>query len=102
MTAGIPTAPSAVNLRVVVAGLMTVMALAVIDANIVNTALPRIGVDLGDMARMTWAVTAFLLASTIVAPLYGKLSDLYGRRRLMTVAILIFLWDRCCAARRDR
>ena len=70
---------------------MTVMALAVIESSIVNTSLPRIVTDLGGMARMAWAVTAFLLASTIAAPLYGKLSDLYGRRSLLIVSIGIFL-----------
>ena len=82
---------SADGFRLVLAGLMAVMGLAVIDSNIVNTALPRIAADLGDAARMAWAVTAFLLASTISAPLYGKLSDLYGRRRLLVIAIVMFL-----------
>ncbi len=77
--------------RVILAGLMTVMALAVIDSNIVNTSLPRIASDLGGMSRMAWAVTAFLLATTVSAPLYGKLSDLYGRRPLMIASIAIFL-----------
>ncbi len=77
--------------RAVLAGLMTVMALAIIDANIVNTSLPRIASDLGGMAEMAWAITAFLLATTVSAPLYGKLSDLYGRRPLMLAAIVIFL-----------
>ena len=86
-----PIGGSAPKLRLVLAGLMTVMALAVIDSNIVNTSLPRIVGDFGGMAQMAWAVTAFLLASTVSAPLYGKLSDLYGRRRLMTVSIGVFL-----------
>jgi EmrB/QacA subfamily drug resistance transporter len=79
------------NMRVVLAGLMTVMALAVIDSNIVNTSLPRIASELGGMSQLSWVLTAFLLTTTIAAPLYGKLSDLYGRRRLLIIAIGVFL-----------
>ena len=90
---GIPaTAHPVRRWRIILAGLMTVMALAVIDSNIVNTSLPRIATDLGGMSRMAWAVTAFLLATTISAPLYGKLSDLYGRRPMMIASIAIFLF----------
>ncbi len=70
---------------------MTVMALAVMDTNIVNTSLPRITGDLGGLSRLTWVVSAFLLTSTIATPLYGKLSDMYGRRRLITISIAVFL-----------
>jgi EmrB/QacA subfamily drug resistance transporter len=79
------------NLTLIFGGLMAVMALAVIETNIMNTSLPRIVTDLGGLSHLAWVVTAFLLASTIAAPLYGKLSDLYGRRRLMTISIVIFL-----------
>src|SRR5204863_1281422 len=58
---------------------------------IVSTALPTIVGDLGGLEHLSWVVTAYLLASTIVAPLYGKLGDLYGRKRLLQTAIVVFL-----------
>jgi len=72
-------------------GLMLVMLLAALDATIVSTALPTIVQDLGGLSRLSWVVTAYLLAQTVVTPLYGKLGDLYGRRRVMQAAIGIFL-----------
>ncbi|MFD1111058.1 MDR family MFS transporter [Pseudoroseomonas ludipueritiae] len=77
--------------RIVMAGALLTMCLAALDQNIVNTALPRMVGDLGGMAHISWVVTAFMLCSTVTTPLYGKLSDLYGRRRLFFVAILLFL-----------
>ncbi len=82
--------PSA-HLRTVMAGALLTMVLAALDQNIVNTALPRIVGDLGGMAHISWVVTAFMLTATATTPLYGKLSDIYGRRRLFFVAILLFL-----------
>src|SRR3954468_14273886 len=73
------------------AGVLLAMALAALDQNIVNTALPRMAADLGGMAHLSWVVTAFMLTSTTTTPLYGKLSDIYGRRRLFFVAIVLFL-----------
>jgi EmrB/QacA subfamily drug resistance transporter len=70
---------------------MLCILLASLDQNIVNTALPRMVSDLGGMAHLSWVVTAFMLSSTVTTPLYGKLSDTYGRRRLFLVAIIIFL-----------
>ncbi|MBX9596639.1 MAG: MFS transporter, partial [Roseomonas sp.] len=67
------------------------MLLAALDQNIVNTALPRMAADLGGMAHLSWVVTAFMLTSTTTTPLYGKMSDLYGRRRLFFIAIALFL-----------
>jgi len=75
----------------VFAGLMMAMALAALDQNIVSTALPRIVSDLGGLAHLSWVVTAFLLTSTMTTPLYGKLSDMYGRKPLFYVAIGLFL-----------
>ena len=69
------------------AGALLAMLLAALDQNIVNTALPRMVGELGGMAHLSWVVTAFMLTSTTKTPLYGKLSDLYGRRRLFFVAI---------------
>jgi EmrB/QacA subfamily drug resistance transporter len=65
--------------------------LAALDQTIVATALPRIVADLRGFNHLSWVVTAYLLTSTVTVPLYGKLSDLYGRRRLFVVAISIFL-----------
>ncbi|HEY2133073.1 MAG TPA: DHA2 family efflux MFS transporter permease subunit [Acetobacteraceae bacterium] len=84
------TAPTA-QLRTVLAGALLAMVLAALDQNIVNTALPRIVGDLGGMAHLSWVVTAFMLCSTITTPIYGKLSDIYGRRTLFFVAILVFM-----------
>jgi EmrB/QacA subfamily drug resistance transporter len=84
------TAPSA-QLHTVLAGALLAMVLAALDQNIVNTALPRIVGDLGGMAHLSWVVTAFMLCSTITTPIYGKLSDIYGRRTLFFVAILVFM-----------
>jgi EmrB/QacA subfamily drug resistance transporter len=75
----------------VFAGLMLALTLASLDQNIVSTALPRIVSDLGGLAHLSWVVTAFMVTSTISTPLYGKLSDIYGRKRLYYVSILIFL-----------
>ena len=60
--------------------LMLVLLLASLDQTIVSTALPTIVGDLGGLQHLSWVVTAYLLASTIVGPLYGKLGDLYGRK----------------------
>src|SRR4051812_1801427 len=65
--------------------------LAALDQTIVATALPRIVGDLHGFAHLSWVVTAYLVASTVTIPVYGKLSDLYGRRRMFVVAIVIFL-----------
>ena len=86
----IVTAP-AVRLRTVMAGALLAMVLGALDQNIVNTALPRMAAELGGMAHLSWVVTAFMLTSTVTTPLYGKLSDIYGRRKLFFVAILVIL-----------
>jgi EmrB/QacA subfamily drug resistance transporter len=67
------------------------MLLAALDQTIVSTALPTIVGDLGGIQHLSWVVTSYLLASTVVGPLYGKLGDLYGRKRLLQTAIVIFL-----------
>ena len=73
------------------AGLLMVLALASLDQNIVATALPGIVSELGGLAHLSWVVTAFLVASTATTPLYGKLSDFYGRRAMFFVAVGVFL-----------
>ena len=77
--------------RTVMAGLLLVLALASLDQNIVATALPGIVGELGGLSHLSWVVTSFLVASTATTPLYGKLSDVYGRRPLFFVAVGVFL-----------
>lgn len=80
------------EIRLVFIGLMIVMGLSAIDQSIVATALPRIVGDLGGVSHLSWVVTAYVLASTATMPLYGKLSDQYGRKPLLYAAILLFLF----------
>src|SRR5438477_8894080 len=79
------------NVRVIFAGLMLVLLLAALDQTIVATALPTIVSDLGGLNRLAWVTSAFLLAQTVVTPIYGKLGDLYGRKRILQTAIVLFL-----------
>ena len=79
------------QLRTLFAGLMLAMLLAALDSTIVATALPTIVSELGNVERLSWVVTAYLLAQTIVIPLYGKLGDLYGRKVVLQSGIVIFL-----------
>ena len=72
-------------------GLMVTLLLAALDQTIVATALPRIVSDLGGLSQYPWVFTAYLLATTVTVPLYGRLGDVYGRRPLMIIAICIFL-----------
>ncbi|MEW6124473.1 MAG: MDR family MFS transporter [Pseudomonadota bacterium] len=74
----------------IIFGLMLAMFLAALDQTIVATALPTIGEDLDDVMNLAWVVTAYLLASTTVTPLYGKLSDIHGRGVVLLVAIVLF------------
>src|SRR5690606_18526883 len=86
-----PAVASRRELWLVFAGLMLSIMLAALDQSIVNTALPQMASDLGGLAHLSWVVTAFMLCSTIATPIYGKLGDMYGRRRLLTVSIVVFL-----------
>src|SRR5438270_8574468 len=79
------------QVQVVFLGLMAGMLLASLDQTIVATALPTIVGDLGGLRHLSWVVTAYILMSTISVPLYGKISDLYGRKRIFQTAIVIFL-----------
>ena len=72
-------------------GIMSGMFLAALDQSIVGVALPRITSDLGGLEHLAWVVTAYLLASTATTPLWGKISDLYGRKKIFQIAIIIFL-----------
>jgi len=79
------------QIQVILFGLMTGMLLASLDQTIVSTALPTIVGDLGGLKHLSWVVTAYLLASTASTPLYGKISDLYGRKPVFRFAIVVFL-----------
>ncbi len=79
------------SVLVVFTGLMLVMLMAALDQTIVSTALPTIVGDLGGLNHISWVVTAYLLASTVVTPVYGKLGDLYGRKIMLQIALVIFL-----------
>ena len=79
------------QIMVVLSGLMTGTLLASLDQTIVATALPTIVGDLGGITHISWVVTAYLLASTASTPLYGKVSDIYGRRPVYQFAIVVFL-----------
>jgi len=72
-------------------GLMVALLLAALDQTIVATALPQVVSDLGGITQYTWVFTAYMLGSTVTVPLYGKLGDVYGRKPLFIVAIVIFL-----------
>lgn len=86
-----PTYLSHRQILVILGGLMTGMFLAALDQSIVGTALPRITSDLDGLDKLSWVVTAYLLSSTAATPLWGKISDLYGRRLIFQTAIVTFL-----------
>ena len=85
------------QVMVIFSGLMLGMFLAALDQTIVATALPRITNDLGGLDHLSWVVTAYLLASTVSTPLYGKLGDLFGRKKLYQGAIVIFFVGSVCS-----
>jgi len=87
-------APAALGHRQILiafSGLVLAMLLAALDSTIVSTALPTIVSEMGGLEHLAWVVTGYLLAQTIVTPVYGKLGDLYGRKIVMQSAIVLFL-----------
>jgi len=81
-----------VNRRgLILSGLMCMMMLAAMDTTIVSTAIPQIVADLGGFRLFSWVFSIYLLAQTVTIPIYGKLSDLFGRKRVLIVGTLIFL-----------
>jgi len=76
--------------RRIIVGVLLAMLLAALDQVMVATALPTIAVSLADVDNMSWVVTANLLCATAVTPLYGKLSDIHGRRTMMLIAITVY------------
>jgi EmrB/QacA subfamily drug resistance transporter len=83
--------PAATRLGLIFTGLMLVVLLAALDSTIVATALPTIVGDLGGLERLSWVTSAYLLAQTAVTPLYGKLGDQLGRKRVLQSAVVLFL-----------
>ena len=79
------------RVRLIFGALLLVLLLASLDQTIVSTALPTIVGELGGLEHLSWVVTAYLLAATVAGPLYGKLGDLYGRKQVLQIAIVIFL-----------
>ena len=92
-----PAAPPAAGalshkqIMTILSGLLLGMFLAALDQTIVSTAIRTIGDDLNGLSVQAWVTTAFLITSTIATPLYGKLSDIYGRKPLFLFAITIFI-----------
>ncbi|MGB3272527.1 MAG: MDR family MFS transporter [Xanthobacteraceae bacterium] len=84
-----PLAPG--DVRTILASLMVTMFLAALDQTIVATALPTIGRQFHDVSQLSWVITAYLLSSTAVAPLFGTLSDIYGRRAMLVASLTLFL-----------
>ena len=89
--ASLPAPRSHRQVLTAMSGLMLGMLLAAMDQTIVATALPTIVGELNGLQQLSWVVTAYILASSVVMPLYGKLGDLYGRKPLFLIAIVIFL-----------
>jgi EmrB/QacA subfamily drug resistance transporter len=93
---------SRAEIRTIFLGLMLAMFLSALNQTIISTALPTIGREFSDFENLSWVVTAYLLTSTAVAPLYGKLSDIHGRRAMMLTGIGIFIaGSAACAAAPD-
>jgi EmrB/QacA subfamily drug resistance transporter len=79
------------EILIVLPGLLLTLIIAMLDQLVVSTALPRIVGDLGGLNHLAWVVTAYILASTITTLFYGKLGDMYGRKRFLMIAIVLFL-----------
>jgi MFS family permease len=84
-------AMSHAEVRTIFFGLMLTAFLAALNQTIIATALPTIGRHFADFESLSWVVTAYLLTSTAVAPIYGKLSDIYGRRAMLLTAFGLFI-----------
>ena len=91
MSEAVPVVTKQRNLGLIFTALMMTMLLAALDQTIVSTALPTITSDLGGLNELSWVVTAYLLAATASTPIWGKLSDLYGRKLMLQSAVAIFV-----------
>ncbi len=79
------------EIRLIVIGAMLALFLSALDQTVVATALPPIAKDLGNFALISWVITSYLLTSTCVTPIVGKLSDLYGRRKMLNGCLILFM-----------
>src|SRR5438270_12371613 len=79
------------EIMVVISALMLAMLLAALDQTIVSTALPRIASDLHGLSKYSWVATAYLLTSAVATPLYGNISDMFGRKKIVQSATIILL-----------
>ena len=89
-----PHTPPAISLgrrRAITAGLLLGMSLGALEATVVGTAMPTVIATLGGLQHYSWVFSAYLLTSTASVPIWGRLSDLYGRRRMYLTGIAIFL-----------
>src|SRR6187399_467411 len=77
--------------RAITAGLLLGMSLGALEATVVGTAMPTVVASLGGLAHYSWVFSAYLLTSTASVPIWGRLSDLYGRRRMYLIGVTIFL-----------
>lgn len=91
MPIGVDTERSHSEIKVIVGALMLAMLLAALDQTIISTALPKIASDLHGLSKYSWVATSYLLTSAIATPLYGKISDMFGRKKIFQSAIIIFL-----------
>ncbi|HTC08376.1 MAG TPA: MDR family MFS transporter [Acetobacteraceae bacterium] len=82
----------------VISGILLCILLAAIDQTVVIPAVPAIAADLHGFGHLAWIVSAYLLTSTAMTPIYGKLSDIYGRRKLLLVALVVFAMSSCLCA----
>jgi EmrB/QacA subfamily drug resistance transporter len=85
------TERSHAEIMVIISALMLAMLLAALDQTIVSTALPKIASDLHGLSKYSWVATSYLLTSAVATPLYGKISDMFGRKKIFQIAITIFL-----------
>lgn len=86
-----PAERSHAEIMVIIVALMLAMLLAALDQTIVSTALPKIASDLNGLSKYSWVATSYLLTSAVATPLYGKISDMFGRKKIFQIAIVIFL-----------
>jgi EmrB/QacA subfamily drug resistance transporter len=86
-----PEVPVRANLRVVLPGIMLAMMLAMLDNMVVGTAMPKIIGELGGLSKLSWVVTAYVLGTSVSTPIWGKLGDLYGRKKVFLTAVALFM-----------
>src|SRR5215216_501526 len=77
--------------RAITAGLLLGMSLGALEATVVGTAMPTVIASLGGLAHYSWVFSAYLLTSTASVPIWGRLSDLFGRRRMYLLGVIVFM-----------